>query len=238
MEYLKQFLLMLLMGLIVREIAGDISRFSHWLVRAAARRLPSEERERFIDENLADIDAIEGPFSKLYTALGCFSAATSLIDEYAVASSDRNAASSPHKSGVRLLAIPLLAPAIWNLYTTFRGLADFFDLPSHPSINPGQFALGIAVTIIVIGFVIASRPIWSFVSEEPPFLLLKAVSVTCILINTGAAWVGMKHVMSFGDADPGKSFSLAFVVALTVLSMIGLSKLLFDADDGDKPLLS
>ena len=62
---------------------------------------------------------------------------------------------------VKLLAIPLLAPAIWNLYTTFRGLSDFFDLPTHPSINPGQFAFGVVVTIIVIGFVVASRLIWS-----------------------------------------------------------------------------
>ena len=51
---------------------------------------------------------------------------------------------------VRLLAIPLLAPVIWNIYTTFRGLSDFFDLPTHPSINPGQFAFGVVVTIIVI----------------------------------------------------------------------------------------
>ena len=60
--------------LVAREIIGYLSVCSHWLVRAAARRLPAEERERFIDENLADLDAIEGPFSKLYNALGCFSA--------------------------------------------------------------------------------------------------------------------------------------------------------------------
>jgi hypothetical protein len=131
---------------------------------------------------------------------------------------------------VRLLAIPLLAPVIWNIYTTFRGLSDFFDLPTHPSINPGQFAFGIVVTIIVIGFVVGSRAIWSFASEEAPFLLLKAASLICIVIDVAASWVGTKHVISFDYDDPGKAFGLALVVALLVLSKIALSTLLFDAE--------
>ena len=131
-------------------------------------------------------------------------------------------------SSVKLLAIPLLAPAIWNLYTTFRGLADFFDLPTHPSINPGQFAFGIVVTIIVIGFVVASSLIWSFPSDDAPILLLKAASVICILIDVGASWIGTKRVISFDDDDPGKAIGLALVIALVVLSKIGLSTVLFD----------
>jgi hypothetical protein len=130
----------------------------------------------------------------------------------------------------QLLAIPLLAPAIWNMYTTFRGLTDFFDLPTHPSINPGQFAFGIVVTVIVIGFVIASRLIWSIPSEDVPVLLLKAASVICILIDVGASWIGTKRVISFDDDDPGKAVGLALVVALVVLSKIGLSTLLFPTE--------
>ena len=128
---------------------------------------------------------------------------------------------------VQLLAIPLLAPVFWNIYTTFRGLSDFFDLPTHPSINPGQFAFGIVVTIIVIGFVVASRAIWSS-PDEAPFLLLKVASVVCIAIDVAASWVGTKHVISFEDDDPGKAIGLALVIALVVLSKIGLSTLLFD----------
>ncbi len=237
MEYLRQLMFGLLIALLAREIVGYLSRFSHWLVRKAAQRLPVEERERFIIENLADIDAIEGPFSKLYNALGCFSAATSLIDEYAVASDDAKAAPSTRKLSVRLFAIPLLAPVIWNIYTTFRGLSDYFDLPTHPSINSGQFAFGIVVTIIVIGFVVASRAIWTS-SDEAPFLLLKGASVVCIAIDVAASWVGTKHVTSFDYDDPGKAFGLALVVALIVLSMVALSALLFDKDNNDKALLS
>ena len=129
---------------------------------------------------------------------------------------------------VQLLAIPLLAPALWNLYTTFRGLADFFDLPTNPSINPGQFAFGIVVTIIVIGFVVASRLIWSVPSDDPPVLLLKAASLICIAIDVAASWIGTKRVISFDDDNPGKAFGLALVIALVVLSKIGLSTLLFD----------
>jgi hypothetical protein len=132
---------------------------------------------------------------------------------------------------VKLLAIPLLAPATWNLYTTFRGLSDFFDLPTHPSINPGQFAFGVVVTIIVIGFVVASRLIWSIPSDDVPVLLLKAASVICILIDVGASWIGTKRVISFDDDDPGKAIGLALVIALVVLSKIGLSTLLFDKEN-------
>ena len=133
---------------------------------------------------------------------------------------------------VRLLAIiPLLAPVIWNIYTTFRGLSDFFDLPTHPSINPGQFVFGIVVTIIVIGFVISSRAIWN-TPDEVPFLLLKAASVVCIAIDVAASWFGTKHVISFDYNDPAKAFGLALVVALLVLSKIALSTLLFDAENG------
>jgi hypothetical protein len=135
---------------------------------------------------------------------------------------------------VQLLAIPLLAPAFWNLYTTFRGLADFFDLPTNPSINPGQFAFGVVATVIVIGFVVASRLIWSVASDDPPVLLLKAASVICILVDVGASWIGTKRVISFDDDDPGKAFGLALVIALVVLSKIGLSTLLFDSGIGGR----
>ena len=129
---------------------------------------------------------------------------------------------------VQLLAIPLLAPALWNLYTTFRGLADFFDLPTNPSINPGQFAFGIVVTIIVIGFVVASRLIWSRGSVDTPMLLLKVACLVCIGIDVAASWEGTKRVISFEDDNPGKAFALALVIALVVLSKLGLSTLLFD----------
>ena len=132
---------------------------------------------------------------------------------------------------VRLLAIPLLAPVIWNIYTTFRGLCDFFDLPTHPSINPGQWAFGIVVTIIVIGFVIASRAIWT-APDDASFVVLKAASIVCIAIDVAASWFGTKHVLSFDYNDPAKAFGLALVVALLVLSKIALSTLLFDPENG------
>ena len=133
---------------------------------------------------------------------------------------------------VRPLAIILLLPpVIWNIYTTRQGLCDFFDLPTHPSINPGQFVFGIMVTIIVIGFVIASRAIWSL-RDEGPFALLKAASVVCIAIDVAASWYGTKHVISFDFDDPGKAFGLALMVALLVLSKIALSMILFDTKSG------
>jgi tryptophan-rich sensory protein len=107
------------------------------------------------------------------------------------------------------------------------GLSAFFDLPTNPNINPGQFVFGVIVTIIVIGFVIASRLIWTILPDDTPGLLLKVAIIICILIDVGASWIGTKRVISFDDDDPVKAFGLALVIALVVLSKIGLSSVLF-----------
>jgi hypothetical protein len=127
----------------------------------------------------------------------------------------------------QLLAIPLLIPVVWNLYTTFIGLSVIFDLPTHPSINPGQFAFAIIITTLVFIFVVASQLIWNFGSDDTLVLLLKAASILCIFFDVYASWIGTKWITSFDDGDPGKAVGLAFVVVLAVLSKLGLSIILF-----------
>ena len=126
----------------------------------------------------------------------------------------------------RLFIIPLLLPVLWNLYTTYRGLTDFFDLPANPNINPGQFVFGIVITIIILAFVVASDFVLRWESHDPPALILKAASVTSIVINLFASWEGTQRVIDYEDGDPGKMIGLALVVALVVLSTVFLSRLL------------
>jgi tryptophan-rich sensory protein len=137
------------------------------------------------------------------------------------------------RMSIRLLVmIPLLPPALWNFFTTYRGLTDFFDVPRNPSLNPGQFAFGVIVAVIVLGFVMASHLILNWDQYDPPVLFLKAACVVCILVNVAALWEGTKRVIQFEDDDPGKGFALALVVALIVASTVLLSKLLLDDKSG------
>ena len=128
---------------------------------------------------------------------------------------------------MNLIAIPLLIPVVWNVYTTFLGLSDLFDLPTNPSINPGQFVFGIIITMLILIFVLATQLIWNYGSDDLLVALLKAASILCIAFDVVASWHGTKQIISFYDDDPGKAVGLAFVVVLVVLSKLGLSIILF-----------
>lgn len=128
---------------------------------------------------------------------------------------------------VNLIAIPLLIPVAWNIYTTFLGLSDIFDLPTNPNINPGQFTFAAIVTLLVFLFVLATQLIWNFKEDDTLVLLLKAAAIICIAFDVFASWHGTKQLISFDDGDPGKAVGLAFVVVLTVLAKLSLSMILF-----------
>jgi len=127
----------------------------------------------------------------------------------------------------RLLAIPLLPAVVWNIYTTFRGISILFDLPRNPNINPGQFAFGIIVTLIVIGLVLASSLAFSNNnSEELPASVLKGAWLAAVFFNLVASWVGTKRLILYEDDDPGKKFAVLVIVTLIVLSTAFLPRLL------------
>jgi hypothetical protein len=133
--------------------------------------------------------------------------------------------------GVRLiLIVPLLLGALWDLYTTFTGVAEFFDLPTNPNINGGQFAFGVVITLTVFGFVLASQLFWNANLHDTPALLLKAAWAVCVGIDLFTSWSGTKRVVFYDDDDPAKGFGIAVAAALIVASTILLSKLLLDKD--------
>ncbi len=140
--------------------------------------------------------------------------------------------------GVRLVAVGLILGTLWDLLTTFRGVADFFDLPLDPNINPSQFAFGLVVTMVIFGFVIATHLIWNLNSSDAPALVLKAAWGACIVIDLFTSWEGTKHFVFYGDdGDAVRGLGLAVVTALIVSSSIFLSKLLLAGEGGNKPLL-
>jgi hypothetical protein len=141
--------------------------------------------------------------------------------------------------GVRLVIFALILGGLWDFFTTLRGVADFFDLPIDPKINPAQFTFGLIVTIVVSGFVLASHLIWNLKSDDVPTLLLKTAWGACIAIDLFTSWEGTKRYVFYGeDGDPARGIGLAVVTALIVSSSLLLSKLLLAKDISGKPFLS
>jgi tryptophan-rich sensory protein len=136
-------------------------------------------------------------------------------------------------ASIRAVAIVLVAGAVWDMFTTFYGLARYFDLPFYPSINPVQFTFGIVLTTIIFGFVIATHLIWSMKGDDLMVQVLKAAWAVCIAINLITSWQGTKHFVFYGDdGDAARGIGLALATALTVLSTIFLSRLIMGKEIG------
>jgi hypothetical protein len=134
--------------------------------------------------------------------------------------------------GLGLVGAGLAAGALWDLFTTFYGLAAYFDLPLNPNVNPVQFTFAAVLTAIVFGFVIATHLIWSMKHEDLT-ALLKAAWGVCVAIDLVASWQGTKNYVFYGDdGDAARGFGLALATALTVSSTIFLSRLVMGKDAG------
>jgi hypothetical protein len=137
--------------------------------------------------------------------------------------------------GVRAVIFVLFLGALWDLFTTFRGIADFFDIPFQPRINPSQFIFGLAVTVVVFGFVISSHLISNLKADDIPTLLLKGAWGVCIAIDLFTTWQGTKRFVFYGDdSDPARTIGVAVVSALIVTSTMLLSNLLLDRNYIDR----
>jgi tryptophan-rich sensory protein len=131
----------------------------------------------------------------------------------------------------RVIEAGLVVGALWDFFTTLQGVADYFDLPTNPNINPAQFMFALVVTAVVFGFVMATHIIWNIKGDELPTLLLKAAWAICIAIDLFTSWEGTKRFIFYGDdSDPARGVGLAVVTALIVSSSILLAKLLFTGD--------
>jgi tryptophan-rich sensory protein len=135
--------------------------------------------------------------------------------------------------GVRIVSILLVLGSLWTLFTTFRGVSDYFDLPVDPKINPAQFAFGLMVTLVVFGFVVATQLIWNLKADDVPALVLKAAWAVCVLIELLTSFEGTtRYVFQGDDSDAIRGVGLAVVTALVVSSTMFLSRLLLAKPGG------
>jgi hypothetical protein len=140
--------------------------------------------------------------------------------------------------GVRLIAAGLVIGALWDLFTTFHGVAYYFDLPMNPKVNPAQFLFALVVTMVVFGFVMATHFIWNVTQDDVPMLILKAAWGICVAVDLVTTWEGTRRYVFYGDdGDPARGLGLAIVTALIVSSSLFLSRLLLAKDPKEKPYL-
>jgi hypothetical protein len=140
--------------------------------------------------------------------------------------------------GIKLVAIIVGLGALWGGFTTFRGVADVFELVTVSRINPFQFSFALVVTLVVSGFVIATHIIWSFKSDDLITLILKLAWVGCFVIDIYTSLVGTRYYVFDNQVDtPAKALSLLVVTFLISTSTILLSRILLAKDIRGRPFL-
>lgn len=140
--------------------------------------------------------------------------------------------------GIKLVALIVGLGALWDGFTTFRGVADLFDLTESTSINPYQASFTFIVTMTIFGFVIATHLIWSFKSDDIITLLLKIAWFLCFAVDLYTSLLGTRHYV-FNDVvdTPAKSLGLLLVTFLISASSVLLSRILLAKDIRGKPYL-
>lgn len=140
--------------------------------------------------------------------------------------------------GIKLIALIAGLGAFWDGVTTFRGVADIFELVTVTRINPFHFGFAIVVTMTIFGFVIATHFIWSFKSDDLVTVLLRAAWVVCFILDLYTSLVGTRYFV-FRDAvdTPAKVFGLLLVTFLISASSILLSRILLGKDIRGKPFI-
>ncbi len=140
--------------------------------------------------------------------------------------------------GIKFIAIVLSLTAGWDAFTTFLGVAGFFDFPINTKLNPAQFWFVLVVTMVVFGFVIATHYIWSLKSDDITVLILKGAWAVCVVIDLFTTWAGTKRfVFPDSDNDFGQGGGLLVVTGLIVASTILLSRLILGKDLKGRPFL-
>jgi hypothetical protein len=100
MEILIKIGLAICGGIVLLELRGLNQHLARLIVHRAARRLPADHCDRFVEENLADIEAIDGPISKLFNAFGVYWAGIRQGKVLAQISPDKKTRTDPAKQKI------------------------------------------------------------------------------------------------------------------------------------------
>jgi hypothetical protein len=128
---------------------------------------------------------------------------------------------------MRVLIFVVALGALWDGFTSFYGIAELYDLVIGKS-DWGRVAFALIAAITIVGFMVATRLIWSGVETNNEItILLKVAWVVCFAIDLYTSFVGTRDFVFQGMAGGAANvFGLLIAAFLITSSSVLLSQLL------------
>lgn len=128
---------------------------------------------------------------------------------------------------MRALIVVVSLGALWDGYTSFYGIAEFYDLVMGQS-EPMRFVFAGVAAVTIVGFMVATRLIWSGTeSDNTISILLKVAWVVCFAIDLYTSFIGTRDFVFDGMAGgPANVFGLLIFSFLVTSSSVLLSQLI------------
>jgi hypothetical protein len=126
-----------------------------------------------------------------------------------------------------IIAVIVGLGALWDGFTAFFGIAQIFGILNDGPINPLQVIFAAVVSMVILGFLVATHIIWSYEGDDLVSLILKGAWVVCLVLNCYTAYIGNKHFVFGSDGLNGShQFGLVIITLLITLSAILLSRIM------------
>jgi hypothetical protein len=116
--------------------------------------------------------------------------------------------------------------ALWDGFTTFFGIVQIFGILNGDVINPMQIMFAVVVSLVILGFLIATHLIWAYETDDVVSLILKGAWLVCLVLDCYTAYIGNKFFV-FGNnlETPAHHLGLIIVTLLITISSILLSRI-------------
>ncbi len=128
---------------------------------------------------------------------------------------------------MRALIFVVALGALWDGFTSFYGIAEFYDLVVGQS-DWRQIVFALIAAITIVGFMVATRLIWSGAEANNTIsVLLKVAWVVCFVIDLYTSFIGTRDFVFDGMAGgPANIIGLLIVSFLVTSSSVLLSQLI------------
>lgn len=128
---------------------------------------------------------------------------------------------------MRVLIVVVSLGALWDGYTSFYGIAEFYNLIMSDA-GPMRYAFAGVAAVTIVGFMVATRLIWSRAEPNNAItMLLKVAWGVCFVIDLYTSFIGTRDWVFDGMAGgPANIFGLLIVSFLVTSSSVLLSQLI------------
>ncbi len=142
---------------------------------------------------------------------------------------------------MRILLGVLIVGFIWDLVTSFLGIAGLLGISDLNKGNIGIYMTAIVGSGLILGLSISAKNIWSESPKDEIYLVLKVVHVTAIIFDAYTSFLGTAQNILLHDSRTAfltigfaevwemtnfeQKIALLFVTVLVTMSPIALSRL-------------